>query len=111
MAESHMSTEEVKAVRWVEWILAPLLVVGMTALATCTAGAQDDLVVLQQTVAQISRVNGETKVAIAAIEKDNRDTAVNIGKIEANQEHFKEQIQKIQSTQEETNRLLRGLAK
>ena len=104
-----MTNEAIKGLRWVEHILAPILIIGIVGLATCTAGAQDDLIVLQQTVAQINRVNGETKESIKKIEKDANDTKVNIGKMEANQEHFKEQINKIQDTQEETNRLLRGL--
>jgi len=108
---TEMSNDEVKALRWVEWILAPLLVVSVIALGTCTADAQDDLVVLQQTVAQISKVNGETKEAIKEIQKDQNTTRVNIGKIESNQEHFKEQINKMQTTQEETNRLLREIAR
>ena len=108
---TEMSNDEVKALRWVEWILAPLLVVSVIALGTCTADAQDDLVVLQQTVAQISKVNGETKEAIKEIQADANVTRVNIGKIEANQAHFKEQFDRMQTTQEETNRLLRELSR
>ena len=108
---TNMSTEEVKAIRWVEWILAPLLVLSVIALGKCTASAQDELIVLQRDVNQITKVDGETKEAIKEIQKDANDTKVDIGKIEANQEHFKEQIDKIQTTQEETNRLLRGLSR
>jgi septal ring factor EnvC (AmiA/AmiB activator) len=104
---TEMSTDEVKAVRWVEHVLAPLLVLGFVGLATCTAGAQDDLIILQATVAQISKVNGETKASIKAIEKDANDTKVNIGKIESNQEHFKEQITTIQNQNSEILRIIR----
>ena len=96
---------------WVEWILAPILVMSVIALGQCTADAQDELIVLQRDVNQITKVNGETKTAIKDIQKAQNDTRVDIGKIEQNQEHFKEQIDKIQTTQEETNRLLRGLSK
>lgn len=109
MSVTNMSTEEIKAVRWVEWILAPLLVMSVLALGKCTASAQDELIVLQRDVSEITKVNGETKTAIKEIQADANVTKVNIGKIEANQEHFKEQINQVQRTQEETNRLLRGL--
>lgn len=96
--------------RWVEFILAPLLVLSVITLTKCTASAQDELIVLQRDVAQINEVNGDTKESIKQIEKDNNDTKLNVAKIEANQKHFKEQINKLQSTQEETNRLLRTLS-
>lgn len=106
---SGMTEDEVKTVRWVEWVLAPILVVSVLALGRCTASAQDELIILQKDVAQITTANGETKAAIKQIEKDANDTKVSIGKIEANQENFKAQIGTMQSTQEETNRLLRDL--
>lgn len=109
MPVTNMSAEEVKAIRWVEWFLAPILVVSVLTLGKCTASAQDELIVLQKDVSQINQVNGETKEAIQQIEKDANETKVNIGKIQQNQEHFKEKLSDMQSTQEETNRLLRGL--
>ena len=105
-----MSVEEVKAIRWVEWILAPLLVVSVLALGNCTAKAQDELIVLQRDVSEITKANGETKAAIKQIERDANITKVSIGKISADVQHNKESIDKIQRTVEETNRLLRNIA-
>jgi septal ring factor EnvC (AmiA/AmiB activator) len=106
---TEMSVDEVRAIRWVEWILAPLLVVSVLTLGNCTAKAQDELIVLQRDVSEITKVNGETKTAIKQIERDANTTKVSIGKISSDVQHNKEQIDKIQRTVEETNRLLRGL--
>jgi septal ring factor EnvC (AmiA/AmiB activator) len=110
MGMNGMSTEEVKAVRWVEWILAPLLVVSVLSLGKCTADAQDELIVLQKDVQSFEKTHVDTDDALQAIQQDVQAIKIENSKIQNNQEHFTTEIQKIQRTQEETNRLLRAIA-
>ena len=112
----ELGTEEVKAIRWVEWILAPILVIGILTLAQCTASAQDELLVLQKDVTNITKVNGETKVAIQEIRATNMETGKAIVEIRTNQKHFIQEIEAIRDSQnttlqgqQETNRLLREI--
>lgn len=111
MAMSEMTVEEIKTIRWVEWFLAPTLVIAVLSLGKCTASAQDELIVLQKDVAQINTANGETKKAIKQIEQDANDTKVSIGKIEARQEsyqaHFTQQMNNIRAQNTEILRLIR----
>lgn len=112
----EIGEDEVKAIRWVEWILAPILVVGILTLARCTASAQDELLGLQKDVTNITEVNGQTKAAIQEIRATNAETGKAIVEIQTNQKHFIQEIEAIRDSQnttlrsqQETNRLLREI--
>ena len=92
MREKTVGEDIRETKRWIEFILAPILVLSVLTLGKCTASAQDELVVLQRDVSQMNIANGETKTAIKAIEKDANTTKVAIGKREADLQHNKEQI-------------------
>jgi flagellin-like hook-associated protein FlgL len=108
MADS-MSDTEVKAIRWVEHVLAPLIVAAILILSTCANQTTEAVTELKTEQSHSKEDRLETQAAIKAIETDLNAIKVDNGKMSANQEHFKTQIEKIQTTQEETNRLLRGL--
>ena len=109
-----MSAEEVRVVKWVEWVLAPLLVVSVLALGKCTASAQEDLIILQRDVAQIDQINGDTKNAIKAFQVKQSELLENQHQLEkqvtalgAHQSHIKEDISEVKEQNTEILRLLR----
>jgi hypothetical protein len=111
----NISVAEVKAVRWVERILAPIIVAAVVALATCTSAAQNDLVLLQAEVSTITKVNGATKKAIVEIKEVQHKTLeaqhlldLRVTKIQANQGNLKEDVQELKAQNMEIIRLLRS---
>lgn len=110
-----MTDAEVKAIRWVEHVLAPLLVGAVLTLATCANQTQDAVADLEAKQASVEMINGETKTEIRDI-KQNQDQLlrqqhnieVNVKRIETHQEHFKQEIQSMKRQNEEILRILRA---
>jgi len=102
-----MSPEEVKVVKWVEWILAPILVISVLALGRCTASAQDELIILQRDVALGVKVHDETNAAIKEIQRDVNATKVVISAMRADQRNNEKRINTIHIQNTEIIRLLR----
>jgi len=110
-----ISDAEVKAIRWVEHILAPLIVVSIVGLTTFALSANQslaelttdqqnykiDAAELREEVKEISR---EQKVII----NNQRHIEKKLERTGAHQEHFKEEIESLKTQNDEILRILRN---
>lgn len=99
---TEMSPEEVKAIRWVEHIMAPLLVFAIIALSTCAVQTQDAVAQLktEQDHDELQRQKVEVKIERLATKQEailnsQHQTEVTIKEIETNQGHLKDDVQEI----------------
>ena len=110
----NMSTGEIKAVRWVEWILAPLLVISVVSLGQCTASAQDELILLQADMAAIDAANSDTKRALMLLGKKQDELLRSQHHLEkaaietsTHQQYLKKQLDVIQARSLEMLKILK----
>ena len=102
-----MSQDEVKVVKWVEWFLAPVLVVSIIGLGKCTALAQDELIVLQKDVALSTKNDADTKAAIKEILAGQHSLEISVKEVQTHPGHFKAEILSIKEQNSEIIKLLR----
>ena len=113
MSES-VTEAEIRAVRWVEHVLAPLLVMSVLTLATCASQTQKVVAELEVKQSQVERINGDTKQAIKDINtkqgviiRQQHTLEINVKRIETHQEHFKDELIDLKQQNVEILRLLR----
>lgn len=111
----NITDAEVKAIRWVEHILAPLLVACVLTLATCANQTQNAVAQLEVKQGQVEQINGETKQAIKDIAstqntiiRQQHTLEVDVKKIETHQGHFKDEIIELKKQNTEILRILRN---
>lgn len=109
---SEMTEMEVKTIRWVEHVLAPLLVASVLMLTTCASkttdavdGLKTTVKVMQKEQQSMDEVNGETKQAIKDLEtqqgeilESQHEIEVTVKQIETHQEHFKGDLEEMKHT-------------
>lgn len=103
---SEITNSGKMTVRWLELVFAPLMVVLIIALATCSIQAQEDMVVLQGKVSTMIQVDVSRNADIQAIKNSQQSTDVKVGKIEQNQENFRDQITEIKQQNTQILRIL-----
>lgn len=113
MSES-ITEAEVRVVRWVEHVLAPLLVLSVLTLGTCANQTQQAVAELEVKQSQVERINGDTKLAIkdinskqSTIIRQQHSLEVNVKRIETHQEHFKDELDEMKEQNAEILRLIR----
>lgn len=111
---TEITEAEVKAIRWVEHILAPLIVLAVMALGTFAFNAQDTMAQLSADVERYDENNGELKQQVREIHQEQRIIISNQRHIEKNQteiathqEHFKKEIDQLQRQSTEILKILR----
>lgn len=105
-----ISDAEIKAVRWGEHILPPLIVAALLTLATCMNQTQDAITQLQAKQEQMDGGRLEAKDEIRTIKQRQEQMLINVQKIDTNQGHFKEQILELKKQNNEMLRILRTQA-
>lgn len=109
-----MSDAEVKAIRWVEHILAPLIVVSIVGLVTFSLNASQTMAELQSKVDQQKATDVDLKdqVKVIATEQkviisNQRQLERQTDRIEAHQENIKVQVTDLKKQNDEILRILR----
>jgi len=110
-----ISDAEVKAIRWVEHILAPLIVVSIAGLITFSMDASQTMAQLQTKVDQAKAVDSDLKTQVAEIGREQKIIINNqrhiekkLERTETHQEHFKEEIKNLKVQNDEILRILRN---
>ena len=108
-----MTQEEVKAIRWVERILPPLLIASIIALATCAIQTQEAVAQLQAGQKTEKETHSQTDSDISEIRanqdrllRQQHSIEVNVQRIDTRQEHFKEEVGELKQQNNEIIRLL-----
>lgn len=112
---SHEITDtEVKAIRWVEHILAPLVVISVLGLATFAMSADTTMAELAKDHERYDTATQELKADVKDIRvgqeaqiESQHAIEVTVKEIEIHQEHFKQEIQEIKTQNGEILRILR----
>ena len=110
-----ISNAEIKAIRWVEHILAPLIVVSIAGLVAFAMGASNTMAELQGKIdaqkttdvdlkAQVQEIALEQKTIIT----NQRDIERKTERIEAHQENIKLQIIDLKKQNDEILKILRN---
>jgi hypothetical protein len=110
---TEMSTDEVKAIRWVEHVLAPLMVIMVVTLSTCAFQTQEAVAQLKATDVAESSQHIKTDRDISAIKQkqdvildQQHSIEINVQRIETHQEHFKDELMDLNTQNAEIIRLL-----
>jgi septal ring factor EnvC (AmiA/AmiB activator) len=108
-----MSDNEVKAIRWVEHVLAPLMVIMIVTLATCSVQTQEAIAQLEATDVAETTQHVKTDRDISAIKRkqdvildQQHNIEINVQRIETHQEHFKDELMDLNTQNAEIIRLL-----
>ena len=106
MSES-ISDAEVKAIRWVEHILAPLIVAAILTLATCMNQTQEAIAQLESNQGVIDGATDEARAEIKVIKRRQEQLLINVQKIDTNQENIKDTITDLKTQNSEILKILR----
>jgi septal ring factor EnvC (AmiA/AmiB activator) len=111
----NISDAEVRAVRWVEHILAPLIVISIVTLGTCANQTTEAVAQVEAKQVQSDRYHNETKAEIRSVKnkqdiilKQQHEIDVNVKKIETTQGHFNKQIDDLKDQNTEILKILRN---
>jgi hypothetical protein len=113
MSESITDTE-IKAIRWVEHILAPLLVTAIAGLVVFAVNTSESMAEIQANQEKYDLTNGDIKRSIKESQHEQKQMImsqhqieITVERMETHQEHFREEIEGLNNKTDQIIELLR----
>ena len=106
MSEARISDQEIKAVRWVEKIMTPVLIAGIISLTTCMYSTTQAVDALKTESKGDAEFHKETKDKISDMRATQNGMALQINTMEARQESIREDMTEVKEQSKEILRIL-----